>query len=172
MWFNNIGRTRFNYPERILIFLKHIGLHKNPQPVKMVTTKKYLNELTYEIVGCAIEVHKHLGPGLLESVYEKCFLRELSLRNIAYQNQIWAPLEYKGMLLDTELRLDVLVEDILCAELKAQQGLLPIHEAVLLSYMQMLQKPKGILINFHCVNIFKEGQRTLVNNLFSLLPDE
>ena len=138
----------------------------------MVITKKYLNELTYEIVGCAIEVHKHLGPGLLESVYEKCFLRELSLRNIAYQNQIWTPLEYKGMLLDTELRLDVLVEDILCAELKAQQGLLPIHEAVLLSYMQMLQKPKGILINFHCVNIFKEGQRTLVNNLFSLLPDE
>ena len=172
MWFNNIGRTRFNYSKRILIFLKHKGLDKNPQPVKMVITKKYLNELTYEIVGCAIEVHKHLGPGLLESVYEKCFLRELSLRNIAYQNQIWAPLEYKGMLLDTELRLDVLVEDILCVELKAQQGLLPIHEAVLLSYMQMLQKPKGILINFHCVNIFKEGQRTLVNNLFALLPEE
>ena len=137
----------------------------------MLITKKYLNELTYQVVGCAIEVHKHLGPGLLESVYEKCFLRELSLRNIAYQNQIWTPLEYKGMLLDTELRLDVLVEDILCVELKAQQGLLPIHEAILLSYMQMLQKPKGVLINFHCVNIFKEGQRTLVNSLFSLLPE-
>ena len=137
----------------------------------MLITKKYLNELTYQVVGCAIEVHKHLGPGLLESVYEKCFLRELSLRNIAYQNQIWTPLEYKGMLLDTELRLDVLVEDILCVELKTQQGLLPIHEAILLSYMQMLQKPKGILINFHCVNIFKEGQRTLVNSLFSLLPE-
>jgi GxxExxY protein len=138
----------------------------------MSVTKKYLNDLTYQIIGCAIEVHKHLGPGLLESVYEKCFLRELSLKNIAYQNQIWTPLEYKGMLLDTELRLDVLVEDILCIELKAQQGLLPIHDAVLLSYMQMLQKPKGILINFHCVNIFKEGQKTLVNNLFALLPEE
>ena len=138
----------------------------------MLITKKYLNDLTYQVIGCAIEVHKHLGPGLLESVYEKCFLRELSLRNIEYQSQVWTPLEYKGMLLDTELRLDVLVENILCVELKAQEGLLPIHDAVLLSYMQMLQKPKGILINFHCVNIFKEGQKTLVNNLFAVLPEE
>jgi len=138
----------------------------------MRITKKYLNELTYRVIGCAIEVHKHLGPGLLESVYEKCFLRELNLQSIANKCQICVPLEYKGLQLDTELRLDVLVEDILCVELKAQEGLLPIHDAVLLSYMQMLQKPKGILINFHCVNIFKEGQKTLVNNLFSLLPEE
>ncbi len=138
----------------------------------MEISKKYLNELTYKVIGCAIEVHKLLGPGLLESVYEKCFLKELSLRGIAFQNQIWVPLQYKGLQLDTELRLDVLVEDVLCVELKAQEGLLPIHDAVLLSYMQMLQKPKGILINFHCINIFKEGQKTLVNNLFSLLPEE
>ncbi len=139
---------------------------------RMTITKKYINELTYQIIGCAIEVHKHLGPGLLESVYEKCFLRELKLRGIEYKNQVWVPLEYKGLELDTELRLDVLVENLLCVELKAQQGLLPIHDAVLLSYMQMLQKPKGILINFHCVNIFKEGQKTLVNSLFSFLPEE
>ena len=138
----------------------------------MPITKKYLNELTYKVIGCAIEVHKHLGPGLLESVYEKCFLRELNIRGIEYKNQIWVPLEYKGLLLDTELRLDVLVEDILCVELKAQEGLLPVHDAILLSYMQMLQKPKGILINFHSVNIFKDGQKTLVNNLFSELPEE
>jgi GxxExxY protein len=137
----------------------------------MQITKKYLNELTYRIIRCAIEVHKHLGPGLLESIYEKCFLQELTPQGIAYKSQVWTPLEYKGLLLDTELRLDVLAEDILCVELKAQEGLLPIHDAVLLSYMQMLQKPKGILINFHCVNIFREGQKTLVNNLFSLLPD-
>ena len=87
-------------------------------------------------------------------------------------SQIWVPLEYKGLSLETELRLDVLVEDVLCVELKAQEGLLPIHDAILLSYMQMLQKPKGLLINFHCVNIFKEGQKTLVNNLFSQLPEE
>ena len=138
----------------------------------MQVTKKYLNDLTYKVIGCAIEVHKLIGPGLLESVYEKCFLKELQLRSIAYKNQVWTPLEYKGLQLETELRLDVLVEDVLCVELKAQEGLLPIHEAVLLSYMQMLQKPKGILINFHCLNIFKEGQKTLVNNLFSILPDE
>jgi GxxExxY protein len=138
----------------------------------MRISKKHVNELTYKVIGCAIEVHKYLGPGLLESVYEKCFLRELILRRIAYKNQVWVPLEYKGIELDTELRLDVLVEDILCVELKAQEGLLPIHDAILLSYMQMLQKPKGILINFHCVNIFKEGQKTLVNNLLSILTEE
>ena len=137
----------------------------------MRITKKYLNELTYKVIGCAIEVHKHLGPGLLESVYEKCFLKELSLQGMATKNQIWVPLQYKGVELDTELRLDVMVEDVLCVELKAQEGLLPVHDAILLSYMQMLQKPKGILINFHCVNIFKEGQRTLVNSLFSSLPE-
>ncbi len=138
----------------------------------MRVTRKWLNELTYSVIGCAIEVHKAVGPGLLESIYEKCFLRELALRGIAYKNQICVPLQYKGMQLDAELRLDVLVEDRLCVELKAQEGLLPVHDAILLSYMQMLEKPKGILINFHCVNIFKEGQRTLVNNLFSLLPAE
>jgi len=138
----------------------------------MRLTKKYLNELTYRVIGCAIEVHKQLGPGLSESVYEKCFLRELNLREIENRSQIWTPLNFKGLLLDSELRLDVLIEEILCVELKAREGLLPIHDAILLSYMQMLQKPKGILINFHCLNIFKEGQRTLVNNLFALLPDE
>ena len=138
----------------------------------MNITKKYLNDLTYKVIGCAIEVHKLLGPGLLESVYEKCFLKELALSGISYKNQLWVPIQYKDLELDTELRLDVLVEDILCVELKAQEGLLPIHDAILLSYMQMLQKPKGILINFHCVNIFKEGQKTLVNDLFARLPDE
>jgi GxxExxY protein len=138
----------------------------------MKISKKYLDELTYKVIGCAIEVHKQLGPGLIESVYEKCFLRELALRNIEFKNQIWVPINYKGLVLDTELRLDVLIEDILCVELKAQEGLLPIRDAILLSYMQMLQKPKGILINFHCTNIFKEGQRTLVNSLFSQLPEE
>jgi GxxExxY protein len=138
----------------------------------MEVTKKYLDELTYKVIGCAIEVHKHLGPGLLESVYEKCFLKELTLQGMAFRNQVWVPLQYKGLELETELRSDVLVEEILCVELKAQEGLLPIHDAILLSYMQMLQKPKGILINFHCLNIFKGGQKTLVNNLFSLLPEE
>jgi GxxExxY protein len=91
---------------------------------------------------------------------------------MAFKNQIWVPLDYKGLKPDTELRLDVLVEDILCVELKAQEVLLPIQDVILLSYMQMVQKPKGILLHFHCVNIFKEEQKTLVNNLFSLIPEE
>lgn len=135
-------------------------------------TKKLLDELTYAIIGAAIEVHKQLGPGLLESVYEKCFLKELSIRQLKAKSQLWVPLQYKGLEISTELRLDVLVEDLICVELKAMEDLLPIHDAVLLSYMKLLQKPKGILINFHCVNIFKEGQKTLVNDLFAALPDQ
>ncbi|MDP4263164.1 MAG: GxxExxY protein [Bacteroidota bacterium] len=138
----------------------------------MKITKKYLDELTYKVIGCAIEVHKQLGPGLIESVYEKCFAKELELKGLQYKRQLWVPLEYKGMEIKTELRLDVLVEDILCVELKANEEFLPIHDSILLTYMRMLLKPKGILINFNCVNIFKEGQRTLVNDLFAALPNQ
>lgn len=125
----------------------------------MTITKKYLDELTYKVIGCAIEVHKHLGPGLLESIYEKCLLKELGLNGIKFKCQQTVPLNYKGLEMDTELRLDVLVENILCVELKAQDGILPIHEAILLSYMHMLEKPKGILINFRCTHIFKAGKK-------------
>lgn len=134
-------------------------------------SKSHLNSLTYKVVGCAIEVHKHLGPGLLESIYERCLIRELALNEIAWKSQVRVPIEYKGLQLDAELRLDLLVEDLLCVELKAQEGILPVHEAILLSYMSMLQKPKDILFNFHCMNLFREGQKTLVNQLFSSLPD-
>lgn len=138
----------------------------------MQTSQKYLSELTFKVIGCAIEVHRNIGPGLMESVYEKCFLRELVLRGIQYKNQLRIPLEYKGIYLDAELRCDVLIEDILLVEIKAIEGFLPVHEAVLLTYMRLLEKPKGILINFHCLNIFKEGQKTLVNELFAGLPKE
>lgn len=136
----------------------------------MDITQKYLDELTYTIVGCAIEVHKQLGPGLLESVYEKCFVHELGLRGLKYQSQQKVPVTYKDIKLDAELRFDVLIENLIIVELKAIDGILPIHEAVLLTYLRMLSKPKGILINFNCTNIFKEGQKTLVNELYAALP--
>jgi len=136
----------------------------------MQITQKYINELTYKVIGCAIEVNKHLGPGLLENVYEKCFHKKLALQSLAYQTQLWVPIEYKGLLVDAELRLDFIVEDLLLVELKAIECILPVHEAQVLTYMQLMQKPKGILINLNCVNIFKEGQRTFVNNLFAALP--
>ena len=124
------------------------------------------------IIGCAIEVHKFIGPGLLERVYEKCLIRELQLNNISCQAQQKINLEYKGIQLDAELRYDILVENLIVVELKAIENILPIHEAVLLTYMKMLEKPKGIIINFNCVNIFKYGQRTFVNEYFSHLPKE
>ena len=136
-----------------------------------MVTKKLLNELTYKIVGCAIDVHRQLGPGLLESVYQKCFIRELCLGNLKFASQLAATINYNGVILDADLRLDVLVEDFIIVELKSMEGILPVHEAQLLTYMKLLQKPKGILINFNCINIFKEGQKTLVNEYFAQLPD-
>ena len=136
----------------------------------MQITQKYLDELSYRIIGCAIEVHKQLGPGLLESVYEKCFIRELELKGLNYVSQRIIPINYKGIQLDGELRFDVLVENLIVTELKAMEGILPVHEAIVLTYMRMLEMPKGLIINFHCTNIFKEGQKTLVNEYYAALP--
>src|SRR5688572_26909343 len=123
----------------------------------MGITKKYLNDLTYKVIGCAIEVHKHLGPGLLESVYEKCFIHELTLRGYSSRSQQRVNVNYKGLELDADLRYDVLVQELIIVELKSSEGILPVHEAVLLTYMRMPEKPKGIIINFNCTNIFREG---------------
>ena len=138
----------------------------------MKNTQQYLDELTYKIIGCAIEVHKQLGPGLLESVYEQCFIRELSLQGLDHKTQIWIPVFYKGLRLETQLRLDVLVEDLIIVELKSVEHLMAIHDAKLLTYMKLMKRPKGILINFNCTNIFKEGQKTFVNQLYANLPYE
>src|ERR1051326_2275335 len=115
----------------------------------MYVTQKYLDELTYRVIGCAIEVHKQLGPGLLESVYEKCFLHELHLSGLKAISQQRIPIQYKGLALETDLRYDVLIEDLVIAELKAIDGILPIHEAILMTYLKMLEKPKGVIINFN-----------------------
>ncbi|HRJ28757.1 MAG TPA: GxxExxY protein [Cyclobacteriaceae bacterium] len=135
-------------------------------------TKKFLDDLTYKIIGAAIEVHKDLGPGLLESVYQKCLKQEFFLRELRYSSELLVPVQYKGFEMDTELRCDFLVEDSIVVELKAVDALAPVHEAQILTYMKLLQKPKGILINFNCANLFKEGQRTFVNELFRKLPDQ
>ncbi len=134
-------------------------------------TKKYLDELTYQIIGASIEVHKALGTGLLESVYHKCLKQEFSLRKIFFESELYVPVDYKGISVDTELRCDLLVEDAIVVELKAVEEIAPIFEAQLLTYMKLLEKPKGILINFNCVNLFKEGQRTYVNEFFRNLPE-
>jgi GxxExxY protein len=132
-------------------------------------TEKDLNELTYAIIGCAIEVHKELGPGLLESIYENCLIHLLKERGLQLIIQQKAPLIFKGLYLNCDLRFDLLVEDSIIVEIKAVDGLLPFHEAQLLTYLKLLGKPKGILINFNCTNIFKEGQKTMVTDLFAKL---
>ena len=136
----------------------------------MQVTQKYLDELTYKIIGCAIEVHKQLGPGLLESVYEKCLIYELGLKRLHCQSQQKVPINYKDLYLDADLRYDILVENLIILELKSTESIIPIHESILLTYMRLLSKPKGIIINFNSTNIFKEGQITLVNELYAELP--
>ena len=137
----------------------------------MEITKTYLLDLIYKVNGAAIEVHKTLGPGLLESVYHKCLAKELSLRNIKYVSEYKIPYSYKGVDLDIELRCDFIIENILIVELKAVEYILPVHEAQLLTYMKLLDVPKGVLLNFNVTNLFKEGQSTFVNELFRDLPE-
>lgn len=132
-------------------------------------TKKYLDDLTYQIIGSAIEVHKIMGSGLLESVYHQCLMEELTLRNINFLTEMIIPVSYKEKPLDIDFRCDLLVENCIVVELKAVTEMHPIFEAQLLTYMKLLQCPKGILINFNCSNIFKEGQKTFVNEYFSKL---
>lgn len=134
-------------------------------------TKSYLKDLTYQINGACIEVHKATGPGLLESVYHKLLLHEFMLRGISFLSEMVVSIPYKGIVLDTGLRCDFLVQESIVVELKAVETLLPIHEAQLLTYMKLLGVPKGILINFNVVNLYNEGQCTFVNEVFRGLPD-
>lgn len=135
-----------------------------------MTTQKYLDVLTFEIVGSAVEVHKIMGKGLLENVYRQCLMEELKLRKINFSTEKKIPVLYKGKELDMHFRYDLFIENCIIVELKAVQKMDPIYEAQLLSYMKLLKAPKGILINFHCFNIFKQGQKTFINEYFNSLP--
>jgi len=132
-------------------------------------TKKNIDDLTYEIIGSAIEVHKIMGRGLLESVYHQCLKEELLHRKINFQTEMKIPVDYKGKTLDIDFRCDLFVENCIVVELKAVNEMNTIFEAQLLTYMKLLKCPKGILINFNCSNIFNEGQKTFVNEYFTKL---
>ncbi|MBK9329503.1 MAG: GxxExxY protein [Sphingobacteriales bacterium] len=129
-------------------------------------TQKYVNDLAYKIVGCAIEVHKELGPGLLESIYQKCLEEELRNKNFNILSQLKIPVKYKNIEVDCDLRLDILMEDLIIVELKAVETMLPLYNAQLLTYMKLLKKPKGLLINFNSDNIVS-NTTSLVNQYFS-----
>ncbi len=134
-------------------------------------TQKYINDLAYNVVGCAIEVHKIMGPGLLESIYQKCMLKELSLNGIEARQQFRIPLIYKGEDLDSELIIDILVKDTLIVELKSVEKTLPIHKAQLLTYLKLTERPKGLLINFNTENI-TASLVSMVTDKFAGLPKE
>lgn len=134
-----------------------------------MSTQKEINELSYIIIGCAIEVHKQLGPGLLESVYQECFLEELKSNNLKVKSQVTVPITYKSKNLGTPLKLDILVNDKIIIELKAVETLIPVFQAQLLTYLKLTNKPKGLLINFHSLNI-SSSIVSLVTEEFSKLP--
>ena len=129
-------------------------------------TKDYLKDLVYRVNGAAIEVHKALGPGLLESVYHNCMKRELLLRGIHFQSEKSIPVNYKGVDVQIDLRCDFLVENELIVELKSVEFIAPVFEAQLLTYMKLLQKPMGLMINFNVTHLFNEGQKTYVNERY------
>lgn len=137
----------------------------------MRITKSILKELIYQVNGAAIDVHKALGPGLLESVYHKCMIEELKFCGLRFESELIVPVIYRGLDINTELRCDLFIENILPVELKAVEYVLPVHEAQILTYMKLLEAPKGLLINFNVKNIYKEGQRTFVNELYMELPE-
>ena len=124
--------------------------------------KARANELSKLVIGSAIEVHRTIGPGLLESAYEACLRRELTLRRMAFEYQVPLPVVYKGLEVDCSYRIDILVEGLIIVKLKAVEKVEPIHEAQLLTYLRLSHLWLGLLINFNVV-VLKDGLKRIVN---------
>lgn len=135
----------------------------------MMLTQKYINDISYKIIGCAIEVHRHLGPGLLESVYEVCFVEELVNAGLKVESQVYVPVNYKGKFIGGGFKLDLLVNDLIIIEEKAVEQMIPLYQAQLLTYLKLAGKPKGLLINFNCQNIMDQLD-SLVTDEYAKLP--
>ncbi len=125
------------------------------------------NLLTGLIIGCAIEVHRELGPGLLESAYEQCLCHELSLQGAAFERQVSLPVVYKDIKLDCGYLMDLVVEGEIVVELKTVEKILPIHEAQLLTYLKLYHRPVGLLVNFN-VPVLRSGIKRIVNQFQEL----
>lgn len=137
----------------------------------MNISKEYIKDLTYKINGACIEVHKIMGPGLLENVYQKCLEQELKLRSINFKSQFSIPVNYKGVIVENDYRCDFLIEDLIVLEIKSVSDFSDIHRAKVMHYINLLKKPKGILVNFNVRNLYHEGQETFVNKYFEQLPN-
>ena len=127
------------------------------------TRRKLIHEgLTDQIIGAAIEVHRELGPGLLESAYEECLCHELHLRNLPFQRQVPLPVAYKGVALDCGYRIDIMVADSVVVELKCLEHILAVHEAQLLTYLKMTKKRVGLILNFHVATMARGIVRKVI----------
>lgn len=129
----------------------------------MTLTQEELNNISGKVIECSINVHKALGPGMLEGAYEVCLMHELKKHGFKARSQVTLPIVYDGIRLDAGYRIDLLVEDAVIVELKALDRLLPVHEAQLLSYLRMSDRRLGLLINFN-VRLLRDGVRRVVNN--------
>lgn len=125
--------------------------------------KEQINKLSGIILDCSIEVHRNLGPGLLESVYAVCLCKELTLKGLKFQRQVLLPVNYKGENLDADYRIDLLVEDEIIIELKSVELMNPVYEAQLFTYLKLADKKLGLLINFNVPRLI-EGFNRIVNN--------
>lgn len=134
-------------------------------------TQKSINDLSYKIIGCAIEVHKELGPGLLETVYETCLMDDLITAGLSVKSQLLVPIKYKNKTLNSNLILDIMVEDTIIVELKTVEAILPVHKAQLHTYLKLTNKPKGLLINFYS-EVIKDQIVSYVTPAFSGLPKQ
>jgi GxxExxY protein len=137
----------------------------------MQKTKKYINDLTYNINGALIEVHKAIGPGLLEAVYKKCLQHEFELRGIPYTTEKFINFSYKDLDLSTDFRCDILVDECVMLELKAVKDVIPYYKAKLISQMKMLKTPRGILVNFSVKTLMDDGYWTVKNDYYDELPE-
>lgn len=122
-----------------------------------------LNDVTGAVVDCALKIHTALGPGLLESVYERCLIHELNKRGLRTRSQIPLPVYYDGIVIEGGYRIDILVEDLVIVEIKAVEATLPVHYSLLLSYLKLSGKPVGLLINFNKTHL-REGIRRIANS--------
>ncbi len=128
---------------------------------KMILDKDPINILSGKVLDAAVEVHTQLGPGLLESAYELCLVRELKERNLKVERQVAVPVNYKGVQLEAGYRVDLLVEDTLVVEIKAVNDLLPIHEAQLMTYLKLMELRLGLLLNFN-ERLMKHGIKRVI----------
>jgi len=130
--------------------------------MKQIVIPRDVEEMATMAVDAAFSVHKELGPGLLESAYEACFAHELELRGVKYQRQLPVPLNYKGKLIEVGFRADIIIEQRLLIELKAVEGIIPVHQAQVITYLKILRLPLALLINFNEV-LIKDGIHRILN---------